>query len=200
MLRAAACCLHLLQHLNNFSPAEGVTLTLHMGVGVGEMSAFYVGGNSHKWEYFVAGEPIEQMSDAAEEASSGELVISQAAIECLHYDDDKTFELKGQRLESGRYLLEDIVTSASGFSAVDLLVSPRSLRDGLNEALAIKPQTLEPVLRCFVPQLVEERLDAGQHGLLVHEHRKLVSVFMKVQMYGGMASGMLPRESESESE
>jgi len=41
----------------------------------GELSAFYVGGCGSKWEYFVAGEPIEQMSDAAEEATSGELVF-----------------------------------------------------------------------------------------------------------------------------
>ena len=47
MLRSAACCLYLLQNLNGFKPAEGVSLTLHMGVGVGLMSAFYVGGARH---------------------------------------------------------------------------------------------------------------------------------------------------------
>ena len=34
-----------------------------MGVGVGTMSEFYVGGCAGKWEYFVAGEPAEQMSN-----------------------------------------------------------------------------------------------------------------------------------------
>ena len=34
-----------------------------MGVGVGTMSEFYVGGCAGKWEYFVAGEPVEQMSN-----------------------------------------------------------------------------------------------------------------------------------------
>ena len=76
MLRASACCRYLLEKLDNYSPAEGVSLTLHMGVGVGPMSAFYVGGCGDKWEYFVAGEPIEQMSDATEEATSGQLVLS----------------------------------------------------------------------------------------------------------------------------
>ena len=66
VLRASRCCLELLHDLNNFSPVEGVSLTLHMGVGVGMMSEFYVGGCAGKWEYFVAGEPIEQMSEAAE--------------------------------------------------------------------------------------------------------------------------------------
>jgi hypothetical protein len=38
--RATTCCLHLLHELNNFVPVEGVTLTLHMGVGAGLLSAF----------------------------------------------------------------------------------------------------------------------------------------------------------------
>ena len=83
MLRASACCLFLLETLNGFAPAEGVSLTLHMGVGVGLMSGFFVGGSAGKWEYFVAGEPIEQMSDAAEEATSGELVLSAPAYAAL---------------------------------------------------------------------------------------------------------------------
>ena len=37
--------------------------------GAGKLSSFYAGGYMGKWEYFVAGPPIEQMSDAAEEAS-----------------------------------------------------------------------------------------------------------------------------------
>lgn len=54
--RAAACCLSLLSSLNEYSPVEGVVLRLHMGVGAGELSEFYVGGHADKWEYFVAGE------------------------------------------------------------------------------------------------------------------------------------------------
>lgn len=59
--RASLCCLDLLSNLNEYSPVEGVVLRLHMGVGAGELSEFYVGGHNDKWEYFVAGEPIEQV-------------------------------------------------------------------------------------------------------------------------------------------
>eukprot|EP00964_Phaeocystis_antarctica_P126599 scaffold90267_cov54-Phaeocystis_antarctica.AAC.1 len=102
MLRSAACCLYLLKNLNGFKPAEGVSLTLHMGVGVGMMSEFYVGGCAGKWEYFVAGEPIEQMSDAAEEATSGELVISGASKAAYEADGEAQgrYELGGRPLES----------------------------------------------------------------------------------------------------
>lgn len=94
VLRASVCCLDLLKRLNNFSPVDGVTLRLHMGVGCGHISEFYVGGHGNKWEYFVAGEPIEQMSDATEEATHGQLVLSTAAykvladaeeVRCMHF-------------------------------------------------------------------------------------------------------------------
>ena len=35
VLRASQCCLHLLQKLDNFSPVDGVSLKLHMGIGAG---------------------------------------------------------------------------------------------------------------------------------------------------------------------
>ena len=49
----------------------------------------------------------------------------------------------------------------------------------LDVALHPSP-SLERVLRCFVPHLIEERVHAGMGGMWVSEHRKLVSVFMKV--------------------
>ena len=96
VLLASRCCLHLLRTLNNFSPVPGVSLTLHMGIGAGDLDGFTLGGCAParhcchcpiaaacccgrrcsrpsarrsylgRWEYFVAGEPIAQMSDAAE--------------------------------------------------------------------------------------------------------------------------------------
>jgi class 3 adenylate cyclase len=79
VLTATRCCLLLLRQLDGFSPVPGVKLSLHMGIGAGTLSAFTVGGHAGKWEYFVAGEPIAQMADAAEGASSGQLVLSGPA-------------------------------------------------------------------------------------------------------------------------
>ena len=39
-------------------------------------------------------------------------------------------------------------------------------------------------LRCFVPEVVAARLEAGQSGHTVAEHRKLTSVFMKINGLG----------------
>ena len=43
---------------------------------------------------------------------------------------------------------------------------------------------LDRTLRCFVPAIIEERVQAGQTGSWVSEHRKLVSVFMKINGLG----------------
>jgi class 3 adenylate cyclase len=79
LVRAARCCMQLLNELNDFSPVDGVRLTLHVGIGAGPMAAFCVGGEGGRWEYFVAGEPIEQMAIATDLAKAGQLVLSPHA-------------------------------------------------------------------------------------------------------------------------
>ena len=68
---ASRCCLAMLEKHSNFAGPtdgavlEGIVLKLHMGVGAGRISSFIVGGHGpsldeKKWEYFIAGEPIQQ--------------------------------------------------------------------------------------------------------------------------------------------
>ncbi|KAL1515656.1 hypothetical protein AB1Y20_002274 [Prymnesium parvum] len=221
--QASHCCLDLLANLNEYSPVDGVVLRLHMGVGAGELSEFYVGGYAGKWEYFVAGEPIEQMSDATEEATHGQLVLSRPAYEALRSRSDPLLkpQLVGTELPSGQFLLSDLIESAPSRSrlraikpgrrkssernsmpnmhAWHVFPMPKRARSASREgrsAASIKPlmsrsilssiaaspmhEDLEKVLRCFVPALIEERVQGGQTGTWAAEHRKLVSVFMKI--------------------
>ena len=72
VIRASRCCLAMLAKHSNFKPRttdgavlEGIVLKLHMGVGAGRISSFIVGGHGpsldeKKWEYFIAGEPLQQ--------------------------------------------------------------------------------------------------------------------------------------------
>lgn len=93
---------------------EGVVLKLHMGVGAGELSEFYVGGHGGKWEYFVAGQPIEQMSEATEEAAHGQLVLSKQAHEALQGDAEARAKLNlhGRQLPSEQYLLDELLETS----------------------------------------------------------------------------------------
>jgi class 3 adenylate cyclase len=81
VLRATACNMVLLSKLNNYRAAddEDIKLTLHTGIACGEVCGLYVGGVHGMWEFYVAGDPIKEMSDAAEEAQSGEVVLSAKA-------------------------------------------------------------------------------------------------------------------------
>jgi class 3 adenylate cyclase len=83
VLQAARCCLAMLTKFHGFTPTKGVSLALHMGIGAGFIDGFIVGGIQNKWEFFIAGEPIEQMSEAGEIATSGELALSTRATQAL---------------------------------------------------------------------------------------------------------------------
>ena len=83
VLQAARCCLAMLTKFHGFTPTKGVSLALHMGIGAGFINGFIVGSVQNKWEFFIAGEPIEQMSEAGEIATSGELALSTRATQAL---------------------------------------------------------------------------------------------------------------------
>ena len=77
-LRAVACALEQVEKLHNWDTGEGVKLQLHLGLGTGPVRGVDL-GNHMRREYVVAGEPLKQLSDAEQQASSGQLVVSPAA-------------------------------------------------------------------------------------------------------------------------
>ena len=59
-------------------------------------------------DYPSVGEPIEQMSDATEEATHGQLVLSQYAYHELSLVGDDRSRIVGSELESKQFLLEEV--------------------------------------------------------------------------------------------
>jgi len=165
VLRATACCLALVQKYDNYAPTEGVSLTLHTGVGAGSLDAFYVGGtfdarvDRRKWEFFVAGEPIQQMSDACEEATSGEIMLSAAAFELLLSIDATA---KGTPRPAGMVHVSEC--NAPAPAPIEIDVNPM-----MQEGLA-----------GFVPAMVEQKTASRQSDGWLSEHRKVVTVFLKL--------------------
>lgn len=66
------------------STAGEVTLKIKIGIGVGEVTAMEVGGLLSRWEYVIAGPPIEQAAAAESLARPGETVMSDQAREIMH--------------------------------------------------------------------------------------------------------------------
>eukprot|EP00746_Dinoflagellata_sp_MGD_P004497 gnl/MRDRNA2_/MRDRNA2_108697_c0_seq1.p1 gnl/MRDRNA2_/MRDRNA2_108697_c0~~gnl/MRDRNA2_/MRDRNA2_108697_c0_seq1.p1 ORF type:complete len:1012 (+),score=188.37 gnl/MRDRNA2_/MRDRNA2_108697_c0_seq1:97-3132(+) len=88
VIRASACCIEIHKRLHMFDTGvDGVKLCLHIGVGCGPVTILQVGGvippETHvpRFEYVVAGPPLEQISIAEPLASNGETVLSPQAWE-----------------------------------------------------------------------------------------------------------------------
>eukprot|EP00927_Polykrikos_kofoidii_P053725 TRINITY_DN4828_c0_g1_i1.p1 TRINITY_DN4828_c0_g1~~TRINITY_DN4828_c0_g1_i1.p1 ORF type:complete len:1057 (+),score=160.87 TRINITY_DN4828_c0_g1_i1:66-3236(+) len=86
VLRASACCIEIHKRLNMFDThVDGVCLSLHIGVGCGSVTILQVGGvippetHVHRYEYIIAGPPIEQVSIAEQLARDGETCLSPHA-------------------------------------------------------------------------------------------------------------------------
>ena len=62
---------------------EGVALTAHTGIGVGDATGFLVGGVFNRSEYAIIGEPVFQIASAEPAAGDGETVISAAGWELI---------------------------------------------------------------------------------------------------------------------
>eukprot|EP01133_Synstelium_polycarpum_P006580 gene6580-7636_t len=88
---ACECALALQTQLHNF-PVPGGFLTLHIGIGCGNISGLYVGGaeqkvdggsTSQKVEFLIAGDALQQATLCEKEAESGEIYISPATLDVV---------------------------------------------------------------------------------------------------------------------
>ena len=77
-LLASQCALAMQEHLHQYD-ADGCLLTLHIGIGAGEIAGIVVGGVANRVEFLIAGEPMDQVAACEAAAKSGEVFISYEA-------------------------------------------------------------------------------------------------------------------------
>lgn len=81
--RAAQCALDIQKHLVDYN-ALGITrLSLHIGVGSGEVIGMHVGGLQGRLHYVLGGTPLDQVAVAVREAQPGDVVLSKEACKLL---------------------------------------------------------------------------------------------------------------------
>ena len=121
------------------------------------------------------------MSDAADEATSGQLVVSTAAHALLKSDASVTlrYRIAGSTTKERQFLLTDIGAFGNGGGAVEM-GSGRNMLQAVSAKIDAAGEALLPALRCFVPAVIDEQVRVGISGLLLSSKRKLISVFMKV--------------------
>jgi len=110
---ASECSHHVHRVLAQPELAEnefGVTLTMHMGLGCGDLGCMHVGGAMGRWEYVLCGEAMHQIAVAEPLAQSGQTVLSpycaqllQGTWECLDIaeapKEHEKFKILGRPLD-----------------------------------------------------------------------------------------------------
>jgi class 3 adenylate cyclase len=84
--------------------SSGAALSVHCGLGCGDVTGYNVGGVGGRWEYVIIGSPVEQIGSAEPEAKAGEVVLSREAHAMM-----SDFSL-GEILPSGNFNLKSLLT------------------------------------------------------------------------------------------
>ena len=154
--RAAQCGLYAQRRLHAFQVSDEIQLSLKISVGVGTLSVVHVGGGRDRWEFFLAGRPVEQVGQAAHYAQPGEVVLSAAAWAVLR---DRG---RGQPLAEGCQRLDEL-------AALTPCAAP---------ALALRTEMAE-AMRVYLPGAVRARLAAG-HDAWLGELRRITVLFLNL--------------------
>ncbi|KAI8850317.1 hypothetical protein BC829DRAFT_488861 [Chytridium lagenaria] len=87
VLKASYCCMDLINNLGTYEidipNYETKILRLHLGIGAGTIYDVHVGGDPGRWEHFVTGDAIKQLSYVLDLAKAGELAMSHAALKWI---------------------------------------------------------------------------------------------------------------------
>lgn len=155
---AAARCGLALQ--SNFPALEiyGAQLKLRVTVCAGRASLATVGGDAGRWEFFALGDAVAQLAQATAVTPSGAVVLSPEARAALP-------GAVGRDLAGGAMALASLPHEA-----------PRA-----REPYPPVGARAEPALRCFVPDVVQRRLDAGLPDWLA-ELRQVTVSFVEIRL------------------
>jgi class 3 adenylate cyclase/tetratricopeptide (TPR) repeat protein len=168
-LRAAQCGLAAQKALGGYQ-AAGTTLSLRVGIGVGNLVLMHVGGVRDRWEPLLAGKPLAQVASAEHDANPGDVVLSPQTRELL------ADRVAGEHLGDGHLRLVEVLRPVEPRQA-DPLTLTASAQD---------------CLRVFVPGAIRARLSAGQTGWLA-ELRRLCILFVNLPDLNDLTPAHLDR-------
>ncbi|RKO89320.1 nucleotide cyclase, partial [Blyttiomyces helicus] len=84
VLKACHCCMDLLNNLGTYDidipDCATKVLRIHLGIGAGTVYDVHVGGFPGRWEHFIAGDAVNQLSHVLDLAKAGELAMSHQAL------------------------------------------------------------------------------------------------------------------------
>lgn len=157
-VRAAACGLEAQSLLHHYPIAEDLRLSLRIAIGAGEFVTMHLGGQLGRWEYFVSGEPLIQISLTEKHADPGKVVVSPQVWRLLEPRAVGTPRPYGMQIDSLAPALSPL-----GMARPPVNVSP----------------AIESGLRAYIPGAIISRLAAGQGGWMA-ELRRVIVLFINL--------------------
>ncbi|ORM40335.1 Adenylate cyclase 2 [Babesia sp. Xinjiang] len=161
---ALKCCEELHKTLHEFpTNIEGKTLSMHIGMGFGKICVIHVGGLMERWDFVIAGKPLEEIAVAEPLASTGQTVMSRSVYEVMsnHLEVDK---IEGH---------EDYFVFRNFAEEVDVL--PGAIVDETFDF----PMEAITEFQHYMPSYIFSRLLSG-YSVFNNEMRRLSTVFISV--------------------
>ncbi|MEO8385106.1 MAG: adenylate/guanylate cyclase domain-containing protein, partial [Betaproteobacteria bacterium] len=156
---ATACALQLQRELNNYDVGGDLRLSMKISIGAGTVICSHLGGVYERWEFLLAGSPLEQVGIANGMASPGDVMLSAAAMVFIRGD------VSAEALDEGAFRVTGALTAAAPAASV---------LDVLPVAAA--------ALRRYIPGAIRTRLDANQTDWL-GEQRRLSVIFLNLPTF-----------------
>ncbi len=156
-LRAVQCALRIQAQLQDFQSPNGEKLAMQIGISAGSVYATHLGGKYGRWEFLLAGAPLEQVSVAEDHADPGQTLIAAQAWELVEG------RCTGTPLESGEVCVISVDDPVDNVRARSPILSAEA----------------ETSLRAYIPGTIMSRLAAGQSGWLA-ELRRVTVLFVNL--------------------
>lgn len=194
ILAATNCSIALHRALHNYKALDGpnpCTLSLHIGIGSGDITLLHLGGMLNRWEFVIAGPPLAEIAIAEPLAEPGETVMAPLTYELVKDQVNVTSLEELSKLHQARFAC--LPEEHKSFVRVE------SLRDASGPLLQdddrkkITYENLSSNFRFYIPAAIHTRLTAGQTGHLA-EMRDVSVVFVHIHLSAKTVSdpGFLP--------
>ena len=186
--RAAQCGMEIKTRLQDQAMGDGVTLSMKVGVGVGDISILHVGGVFDRMEYIATGSPLLQAFAAEHQASQRDVVISPQAWHMIAPYFAATVQSSGYAvLDSCVEPLRKVSVARHGAGAGG--VSWRDLVSGVKEGELMR------TLGRYVPGAVLPYIN-HQEEKWASELRRITVLFVNL----GLLSGDTPATADTTAE
>ena len=184
MTNACACSKEIQATCDNYRPqgkeAKGIILRNKITITAGEISGFYIGGVGDRMEYFIAGTPLEEIGEIADNVQPGETIVHSDVYVQLSQLSTSGFKFSEKEGGSKMWLLRDC---------------PRKDRSALELPTRTNPKFFD-IVGQYLPSVVKANLN-GQITQAKSGSQPILAELRRVSIMFVMFTGMTYRGAQA---